>query len=128
MPGKPTVLVVDDEHDVVTFLERALTSEGFDVLSAYDGIAAVDIAETDKPDVILLDIMMPMMSGYDVCRQLKANPQTKSIPVICVTSAQNKEAREKSRAAGAQALLVKPFVVQELVAQIRRHLQVDTPG
>ncbi len=128
MSGKPTILVVDDEHDVVTFLERALTSEGFEVLSAYDGIAAVDIAETDKPDVILLDIMMPMMSGYDVCRQLKANPQTKSIPVICVTSAQNKEAREKSRAAGAQALLVKPFVAQELVAQIRRHIEGGMQG
>lgn len=119
---KAKILVVDDEPDVVTMIERMLRSEGFEVVAAYDGIAAVDLAETEKPDIVLLDIMMPMMSGYEVCQQLKSNPQTKEIPVLCVTSAQSHEAREASRAAGAHALLIKPFMPAELVAQIQRYL------
>ena len=122
MDRQITILVVDDEPDVVTFLQRALESEGFTVIPAYDGLAALDIADTDKPDLILLDIMMPMMSGYDVCRQLKSNPQTKMIPIICVTSAQSPDTRNKARDAGAQALLLKPFATEELIAQVRRQV------
>lgn len=122
MDRQITILVVDDEPDVVTFLQRALESEGYAVVPAYDGLAALDIADADKPDLILLDIMMPMMSGYDVCRQLKSNPQTKMIPVICVTSAQSPDTRDKARDAGAQALLMKPFATEELIAQVRRQV------
>lgn len=120
--SKPVVLIVDDEPDVVTLWQRSLLMEGFDVLCAYDGISAVDMAEVDKPDLILLDIMMPMMSGYEVCRQIRANPLTKDIPVLCVTSAQSAEVRENAQAAGAQGLLIKPFTTRELVAQINRIL------
>ena len=62
-----TILIVDDEPDVVEFLETTLKAENFQVLSAYDGISALDICSTEKPDLVLLDIMMPMMSGYEVC-------------------------------------------------------------
>jgi len=120
--NKPVVLIVDDEPDVVTMWQRSLLMEGFEVLCAYDGISAVDMAEVDKPDLVLLDIMMPMMSGYDVCRQIKANPATEHIPVLCVTSAQSPEVRENAQAAGAQGLLIKPFATRELVAQINRYL------
>ena len=120
--SKPVVLIVDDEPDVVTMWQRSLLMEGFEVLCAYDGISAVDMAEVDKPDLVLLDIMMPMMSGYDVCREIKANPATEHIPVLCVTSAHNPEVRENAQAAGAQGLLVKPFATRELVAQINRFL------
>ncbi len=120
--SKPVVLIVDDEPDVVTLWQRSLLMEGFDVLCAYDGISAVDMAEVDKPDLILLDIMMPMMSGYEVCRQIRANPLTEDIPVLCVTSAQSTEVRENAQAAGAQGLLIKPFTTRELVAQINRLL------
>ena len=120
--NKPVVLIVDDEPDVVTMWQRSLLTEGFEVICAYDGISAVDMAEVDKPDLVLLDIMMPMMSGYDVCRQIKANPATEHIPVLCVTSAQSPEVRENAQAAGAQGLLIKPFATRELVAQINRFL------
>jgi DNA-binding response OmpR family regulator len=116
------ILVVDDEPDVVTLIARTLVSEGFDVVTAYDGIAALDIAETESPDIVLLDIMMPMMSGYEVCQQLKSNPQTQSIPVIFLTSAHTPDARNKSREAGGDTLIMKPFSAAELVAQIRRSL------
>lgn len=120
--AKPKILIVDDEPDVVSFFENVLQGEGFEVVIAYDGIAALDIAETEAPGVILLDIMMPMMNGYEVCRALKNNPVTKNIPVLCVTSARSDEVRNNTRDAGAQALLIKPFAPKELIAQIRRYL------
>ena len=123
MATKPKILIVDDEPDVVRFFETSLRAEGFDVLTAYDGISALDIAEVEKPGVILLDIMMPMMSGYEVCRNLKANPQTQHIPVLCVTSAHSPDTRRHAQAAGAQGLLVKPFIPAELVAQVNRQLE-----
>jgi CheY-like chemotaxis protein len=120
--SKPLILIVDDEEDVVNMWQRALLMEGFEVVSAFDGISALDIAETEQPALILLDIMMPMMSGYEVCQQVKANPATQQIPVLCVTSAQNPEVAENARKAGAQGLLVKPFTTKELVVQINRML------
>ncbi len=122
MATKRTILVVDDEPDVVSLLETTLTGEGFDVLTAYDGISALDICNTDNPDLVLLDIMMPMMSGYEVLEQLKANPTTQDIPVLCVSSAHTPEARAQSFRLGAAELIKKPFFPKELVAQIRRHL------
>lgn len=120
---KIKILVVDDEPDVVAMIQRALVSEGFDVACAYDGISAIDLAESEKPDLILLDIMMPMMSGYEVCQQLRSNPPTREIPVLCVTSAHNPDTRHRAHAVGAQGVLVKPFIPRELVLQIRRYLQ-----
>lgn len=118
----PKILVVDDEPDTVMLIARALKTEGFDVVSAYDGISALDLAESESPDLVLLDIMMPMMSGYEVCEQLKSNPQTQGIPVLCLSSAHTHDARTRSINAGAATLILKPFSPAELVAQIRRHL------
>lgn len=123
--GKPKILVVDDEPDVVTLMTRALTNEGFDVVTAYDGISALDLAESEKPDLILLDIMMPMMSGYEVCQQLKASPETNPVPVVCFSSAHTLDARERCKQVGAVAMLLKPFTPAELIAQIRRFLPED---
>jgi CheY-like chemotaxis protein len=120
--GKGTVLVVDDEPDVVKLFEITLQQGGYEVIPAYDGISALDIAEADKPDLILLDIMMPMMSGYEVCQQLKGNPQTQNIPVVFITSAHNEMTRDSAKQAGAQALLVKPILPEELVAQVGRYM------
>lgn len=120
--GKAKVLVVDDEPDLVEFIARLLRAEGFDVLTAYDGINAMDMTENERPDIILLDIMMPMVSGYEVCQQIKANPMTRNIPILCMTSAHSIDARARSRQAGAATVIVKPFTPAELVAQVRRHL------
>lgn len=119
---RPKILVVDDERDVVEFIEHALRMEQFDVVTAYDGLSALDAAEMEMPDLILLDIMMPMMSGYEVAQQLKANPQTQHIPIVCLTSAHTVDARTRSRQVGAVTIVMKPFTPAELVAQIRRHL------
>ncbi len=121
--AKPKILVVDDEPDVVTVIERTLADEDFEVLCAYDGISALDVVETERPNLVLLDIMMPMMSGYEVCQQIKANPATQDIPVICFSSAHAPEVRAQSMKAGAATLLEKPFLPAELVAQVRRHMK-----
>jgi len=111
----------------VGLIERTLKVYGFDTLNAYDGIAALDLVSAEKPDLILLDIMMPMMSGYEVCEQIKANPQTQHIPVVCLSSAHTPDARAHSLRAGAVELITKPFMPAELVAQIRRHLRIEAP-
>lgn len=123
--SKPKILVVDDEPDVVAFMERTLRTEGFDVVSAFDGISALDLVDAEKPDLVLLDLMMPMISGYEVCEQIKANPQTQAIPVICVSSAHTPDARAHTLRLGAATLIVKPFLPMELVAQIRRYLKQE---
>ena len=123
--ARPKILVVDDEPDVVDLITHALGDEGFEVLGAYDGISALDMVETERPDLVLLDIMMPMMSGYEVCEQLKANPQTQGIPVVLFSSAHAPQARAQSMKVGAVALIEKPFFPAELVAQVRRHLKTE---
>ena len=120
--NKPKIMIVDDEPDVVTMIENALKSDGFIVVRAYDGIEALDLVSIENPDLILLDIMMPMMSGYEVCEQIKANPQTQHIPIVCITSAHASDALAQSQRAGAATLITKPFLPAELLAQIRRHL------
>jgi len=120
--GNCRILVVDDEPDVVALVRSTLTVEGFDVIEAFDGVAALDLAAEERPDLILLDIMMPMMSGYEVCEQLKANPSTQHIPIICLSSAHTMDARNQSMRAGAATLVTKPFLPAELLAQIKRYL------
>jgi len=124
--GSARILVVDDEPDVVSLVKRTLLAEGFEVLEAFDGIAALDLAAKERPDLVLLDIMMPMMSGYEVCEELKRDPDTQDIPVICLTSAHTPEARAQGFKAGADEVVTKPFLPAELVAQIRRRLDAST--
>jgi len=123
--AKPKVLIVDDETDVVELIGRTLQTEGFDVVCAYDGIGALDLVDSEKPDLVVLDIMMPMMSGYEVCEQIKSNPQTQDIPIICVSSAHTPDARALSLRVGAATLIVKPFRPAELVAQVKRYLKKE---
>jgi DNA-binding response OmpR family regulator len=123
--AKPKVLIVDDETDVVEFIARTLQTEGFDVVCAYDGIGALDLVDSERPDLVVLDIMMPMMSGYEVCEQMKSNPQTQDIPIICVSSAHTPDARALSLRVGAATLIVKPFRPAELIAQVRRYLKKE---
>ena len=120
--ASPKILVVDDEPDVVMLIATTLRGEGFDVIPAYDGLEALDKAAMEKPDLIILDIMMPMMSGYEVCQQLKADPESQHIPIVCLSSAHTPDARAQSLHVGAVTLLTKPFLPDELVAQIKRHL------
>src|SRR5499433_2638463 len=113
------VLVVDDVEANVKLLEAKLSSEYFDVLSAYNGRTALQIAERELPDVILLDVMMPRMDGFEVCRQLKANRRTVDIPVVMVTALSDAANRVRGLEAGADDFLTKPVNDIALFARVR---------
>jgi two-component system cell cycle response regulator len=113
------VLVVDDVEINVKLLEARLASEYFEVVSAHNGPSALEIAETELPDIILLDVMMPRMDGFEVCRRLKANPLTVDIPVVMVTALSDVADRLRGLEVGADDFLTKPVSDIALFARVR---------
>jgi two-component system, cell cycle response regulator len=113
------VLVVDDIEINVKLLEAKLSSEYYDVLTAFNGPAALRVAETEMPDVVLLDVMMPHMDGFEVCRRLKANPRTADLPVVMVTALSDTASRLTGLEAGADDFLTKPVNDIALFARVR---------
>ena len=114
---KKKVLIVDDEPNVRR-LSRAILSKKFEVFEAEDGKEAIDIANAQKPDVILMDIMMPKMDGLTACHVIKNDPATKLIPVIMVTAIGFELNIRPSQQMGATAYVTKPFAPQELLDKI----------
>ncbi len=113
------VLVVDDVELNVKLLEAKMASEYFEVISAFNGASALELAETDPPDIILLDVMMPRMDGFEVCRRLKANPRTTDIPVVMVTALSDVADRLRGLEVGADDFLTKPVNDIALFARVR---------
>lgn len=118
---KPTVLVVDDTETNIDILVEAL-DEGYNVSVAMDGASALDAVEEEPPDLILLDIMMPGMDGYEVCRKLKSNDQTAEIPVIFLTALSEIKSKTKGFELGAVDYITKPFEILEVKARVQTHL------
>ncbi len=115
--GRQTVLVVDDDRDVLDLVTRKLKQSGYDVVTAQDGLAALTVVAERKPDLMLLDVMMPGMSGVEVCRTLRAD-QGEGAPPVIFLSAKSQEADiEAGMAAGAEDYVVKPFSPRDLVAR-----------
>lgn len=122
MPGR--VLVVDDVAANVRLLEAKLSNEFYDVLTASDGEQAIQIAKTESPDIILLDVMMPGMDGFQVTRALKADPQTRLIPIVLVTALSDIKDRVEGLRAGADDFLTKPVQDISLFARVRSLLRL----
>ena len=125
MTGQRTVLLVDDDVDFVALVRAMLEKEGYAVRTAYDGVECMEAVGDARPDVIVLDVMMPRKNGYDACRELKAREDTAGIPVILLTAvADNVPTTTYSHAdamtVDAEDYLEKPVEPKELVASVRR--------
>lgn len=120
--GKPTVLVIEDNVDMRYYIRTILSSD-YHVLLAKDGNIGTSKAFKLLPDIVLCDIMMPDMDGYEVCRQLKGNPSTKDIPIILLTACSLDEQRARGYESGAEAFMQKPFNVTTLKVRMRQLLQ-----
>jgi putative two-component system response regulator len=118
-PRRSRVLVADDTESVRSLFARLLSTDGHDVFSAPDGRSALESVERDRPDVILLDVEMPGMSGLEVCRRLKADPATRLTPVVMVTGQTDLSDRIRGIEAGADEFLSKPVHPQELRVRVR---------
>jgi DNA-binding response OmpR family regulator len=117
------ILVVDDETDVVLIIKTALQAEGFDVVSATNGPDALDEARETTPDLVVLDVMMPGMTGFDVLRELKANEKTAKVPVIMLTGVSDRKKIQEALSSGIEYYVVKPFDFDDLLAKIRQALE-----
>ena len=113
------MLVVDDQASNRNFIRRVLEREGHEVLEASDGARAVELAREAAPDVILLDVMMPGLNGFDACAAIKRRPETRLTPIILVTALAKREHRLNGIEAGADDFLTKPFDVHEMTARVR---------
>src|SRR6202522_2965342 len=113
------ILVVDDIEANVRLLEAKLTAEYYDVISASDGPTALAMAASEKPDIVLLDVMMPGMDGFEVCRRLKEDPATRHIPVVLVTALDGRADRITGLEAGADEFLTKPIDDILLFARVK---------
>jgi CheY-like chemotaxis protein len=116
--AKKRVLIVEDDTDTRMAIRELLETAGYEAGDAADGTAGLAKAKSFRPDVILLDVAMPGLDGYEVCRGLKENPETKTIPVIFVTAVDDAELNRRAYEAGAVACITKPFRLEALVAVI----------
>jgi len=119
----PKILVVDDEKNILELVRFNLEREGYQVLTALDGVQGLNLARTKVPDLILLDVMLPEMSGLDVCRELRRDAVTKSIPIIMLSARTEELDRVLGLEMGADDYVTKPFSPRELVARIKARLR-----
>src|SRR5262245_4852941 len=116
------ILVVEDQEDLRGVLRDLLIGSGYAVLEAPDGQAGIAKAKADRPDLILMDIQMPVLDGYEATRQIKADPAVKATPIIAVSSFAMKGDEEKARAAGCDHYITKPYSPMQLLRVIRGYL------
>lgn len=117
-----TILIIDDEEDIIELTKMAFEARGYHVLKAYDGKSGLKIAQNQNPDLILLDIMMPGIDGIKVCQLIKANTQTKKIPVLMLSAKAQPSDIESGKRAGCDDYVIKPFEMNELISKIGSYL------
>jgi len=122
------ILIVEDDLPTVELLKFTLQSEGFDVVVVYDGISALRTVEKENPDLILLDVMIPGVDGFEVCQLIKHNIKLMHIPIIMVTAKVRKEDRQMGFERGADDYISKPFDPIELATRVKKFIDQRTPG
>lgn len=123
---KPRILVVDDEKDLVNLVRYNLEKEGFEVYSAYDGSSVLEKVWNHRPDLIILDLMLPDRSGYDICKEIKADRAISHIPVVMLTARSSEQNRVTGFESGAEDYVIKPFSPKELVLRVKAILARTT--
>lgn len=123
--NKPIILVVDDNPQNLKLLSNTLRNNGYRVSVARDGESAVLRAQNARPDLILLDVMMPKMDGIETCRQLREHIEIEKVPIIFITAATDTETKLKAFHAGGVDFITKPFIEEEVLARINVHIQLD---
>ena len=118
------ILIIDDNPENLRLLSRMLMRRGYDVRQALNGIIALRAIEIQPPDLILLDIMMPLMNGYEVCKLIKQNPETAEIPVIFLSALDDVQNKLKGFAAGAADYITKPFQFDEVLVRVQNQLSL----
>ena len=116
------ILIIEDQEDNRAILRDLLTGAGFELIEAVDGEEGVKLAQSEQPDLILMDIQLPVIDGYEATRQIRAIDDLKSIPIIAVTSYALSGDEAKARAAGCNGYVTKPFSPRELLAKVREFL------
>lgn len=120
---KKKILLVEDEKDLVETVTLRLEATGYEVISAYDGFVGLEKAKKEKPDLIILDLMLPKMDGYKICGLLKADTRYNKIPVIMFTARAQEQDKNMGREVGADAYITKPFEPGALLEKIRQLLK-----
>ncbi len=123
----PRILIVDDERVNRDLIRAQLSAEAFEILEAHDGMAALSMVHSEPPDLVVCDVMMPGITGYEVVARLKADPRTEHVPVILFSSLNDRSSRSHGLAAGAAEHIDKLGSRHELIACIRRLLQLPEP-
>ena len=128
--GKATILIVEDDPDIVEMLEYNLQEEGYDTIAALNGEDGVALATAKQPDLLILDIMLPRLDGFEVCRMLKSRPATARIPIIILSAKSQETDKVVGLELGADDFVTKPFSPRELIARtraiLRRGISSDT--
>ncbi|MEK9148871.1 MAG: response regulator [Candidatus Desantisbacteria bacterium] len=117
------ILIVDDDQDIVEILRALLETEGYDVIEAFNGKEGIDKAYQHMPHLILLDIMMPVLDGWQVCQRLKACKKTSNIPITIITAKNEQEDRNRAKKEGADDYITKPFQPEDLILRIQKSIR-----
>ena len=124
------ILIIEDEAHIIELIKFNLESNGFEVITAMDGLTGLKTIEQEKPDLVLLDLMLPQMDGIEVCKNAKMNPEIKEIPIIMLTARGSEMDKVLGLEIGADDYMTKPFSIRELIARIKvvlRRSNKETP-
>ena len=126
-PAPAKILVADDSRDIVMILDQRLTSNGYQVVTAFDGAEALQKAKQERPDLIILDVMMPKLNGFQTARMIKFDKQLKHIPVLLLTARTQQMDKDTGTRMGADEYLTKPYDAEHLLARVRYWLDQRVP-